>query len=246
VDFTREPIIETIITPREGHRLVVRNTKSSGQEEFIVDALEVITFGKASFFRNRERPKSFVVPVSDYEIVEVRDPRVGLKVASFESTLKSTSVRPKPKEEKPEVEAEEKVVEKKRKKNNRRKKKEESKPKAEEQAELVQKVEEQVESVQEEESKSAEEGRSSGQLLPPPPLLIKDEIERLRQSEQYKGAFYIQEQEEEATEADDELSIPSLDLQETYTEPEEENLYTATPAPEDVEPVWSEGSNEDG
>ncbi len=88
MDFTREPIIETVITPREGFRLVVRSSKSAGQEEHFVDALEIVSFGKALFFRSLERPKPFIVPVSDYEVLEVREPRMVLKAASFESPVK--------------------------------------------------------------------------------------------------------------------------------------------------------------
>lgn len=79
VDFTREPIIETVITPREGYRLVVRSSKSASQEEHFVDALEVVSFGNALFFRSLERPKPFIVPSCDYEVLEVREPRIVLK-----------------------------------------------------------------------------------------------------------------------------------------------------------------------
>lgn len=50
MDFTREPIIETVITPKEGCKLVVRSSKTVGQEEYFVDAVEVVTFGNAIFF----------------------------------------------------------------------------------------------------------------------------------------------------------------------------------------------------
>ena len=88
MNFTREPIIETIITPKEGYKLVVRNSKGSGGEEYIVDAIEVVSFGHSFFFRSLERPKSFLVPVSDYEIVEAKETRVVLKNASFERSIK--------------------------------------------------------------------------------------------------------------------------------------------------------------
>jgi hypothetical protein len=88
VDFTREPIIETIITPREGHRLVIRSSKSMGQEEHFVEAVEVVSFGNAFFFRSTERPKPFLVPVADYEILEVREQRLVLKAQSPESSVK--------------------------------------------------------------------------------------------------------------------------------------------------------------
>lgn len=82
MNFTREPIIETVITPKEGFKLVIRNSKGSGQEEFFVDAVEVISFGNTSFFRSLEKPKSFLVPVNDYEVLEVREARMVLKTAT--------------------------------------------------------------------------------------------------------------------------------------------------------------------
>ena len=88
MNFTREPIIETIITPKDGCKLVVRSSKSEGQEEYTVDAVEVVSFGQALFLRSTERPKSFLVPVGDYEVVEVKEARVVLKNASFERTIK--------------------------------------------------------------------------------------------------------------------------------------------------------------
>lgn len=88
MDFTREPIIETIITPKEGYKLVVRSSKNSSQEEYFVDAVEVVTFGNAQFFRSSERPKSFLVPVSDYELLEVREARMVLKNAGPDRSIK--------------------------------------------------------------------------------------------------------------------------------------------------------------
>jgi len=88
VNFTREPIIETIITPKEGYKLIVRNSKGGSQEEYTVDAIEVVSFGHSFFFRSLERPKSFLVPVSDYEIVEVKETRVVLKNVSVERSIK--------------------------------------------------------------------------------------------------------------------------------------------------------------
>lgn len=110
MNFTREPIIETIITPKEGYKLVVRNTKGIGQEEHFVDAVEVVSFGHSFFFRSLERPKPFLVPVTDYEIVEVKETRVVLKNASIDRAIKigggrDASMRPsrEPVEKIPEV-----------------------------------------------------------------------------------------------------------------------------------------------
>jgi hypothetical protein len=89
VNFTREPIIETIISPKEGSKLLVRSSKGgSGAEEYYVDAVEVVSFGRAFFFRSMERPKAFLVPVSDYEVLEVKEMRVALKNVSHERNIK--------------------------------------------------------------------------------------------------------------------------------------------------------------
>lgn len=88
MNFTREPIIETVITPREGCKLVVRSSKANGQEDYYVDAVEVVSFGHSFFFRSLERPKSFLVPVSDYEILELRETRMVLKNVSSDRSLK--------------------------------------------------------------------------------------------------------------------------------------------------------------
>lgn len=88
VNFTREPIIETIITSKEGYKLVIRNSKAVGQEEYFVDALEVVSFGNAFFFRSLDRPKSFLVPVTDYEVLEVRETRVVVKHVAVDRNIK--------------------------------------------------------------------------------------------------------------------------------------------------------------
>ena len=65
MNFTREPIIETIISPKEGYKLLVRSSKGeSRQKNIIVDAVEVVSFGRAFFFRSLERPKAFFVPAA--------------------------------------------------------------------------------------------------------------------------------------------------------------------------------------
>lgn len=88
MNFTREPIIETIITPRDGCKLTIRNSKGGSQEEYFVDAIEVVSFGQSMFFRSQERPKSFLLPVTDYEVVEAKETRVVLKNAPLEGNIK--------------------------------------------------------------------------------------------------------------------------------------------------------------
>lgn len=88
MNFTREPIIETVIMPREGCKLLVRNSKGGGQEEYYVDSIEVVSFGRSLFFRSQERPKSFLVPVGDYEVLEMKEVRMALKNVTPERSIK--------------------------------------------------------------------------------------------------------------------------------------------------------------
>ena len=88
MNFTREPIVETIITPREGCKLVIRSSKADGGGDYFVDAVEVVSFGHSFFFRSLERPKSFLVPVSDYEVLELKEARMTLKNVSVDKSIK--------------------------------------------------------------------------------------------------------------------------------------------------------------
>lgn len=88
MNFTREPVIETIITPKDGYKLTIRNSKGGSQEEYCVDALEVVSFGQSMFFRSEERPKAFLLPVAEYEVVETKETRVVLKNAPLEGSIK--------------------------------------------------------------------------------------------------------------------------------------------------------------
>lgn len=88
VNFTREPIIETVITPREGCNLAIRNSKGNGHEDYFVDAVEVVSFGHSFFFRSQERPNSFLVPVSDYEVLELKETRMVLKNTAIDRSIK--------------------------------------------------------------------------------------------------------------------------------------------------------------
>lgn len=109
--FTREPIIETVISPKEGCKLLIRSSRGpQGMEEYYVDALEVVSFGRGFFFRSLERPKSFLLPVSDYEVLEVKEPRLALKTALPERQNikigggRAPVVRQQPVKEEPEEE----------------------------------------------------------------------------------------------------------------------------------------------
>ena len=79
MNFTREPILETIIAAKEGYKLRLKSTKNDGAAEYLVDAVEVVSFGTTFFYRSGEPAHTFFVPAQDFEIVQVRQARLMLK-----------------------------------------------------------------------------------------------------------------------------------------------------------------------
>jgi len=79
MNFTREPILETIISAKEGYKLQLKSTKNDGKMEYLVDAVEVVCFGTTFFYRSCELAHTFFVPAQDFEIVQVRQTRLVLK-----------------------------------------------------------------------------------------------------------------------------------------------------------------------
>ena len=244
MDFTREPVVESVVTPKEGCKLVIRSSKTSGQEEYFVDAVEVVRFGEAVFFRSLERPKSFLVPVTDYEVVEVRETRMVLKTSGGDKgAIKIGGGRAAEKgESEKESKKSEGRVEKKRRRGSRRRKareereetvKEETSPEAEVTAELEGEL-------------TAEGGKaiispSLTSLLPPPKTLIRETISRYKEDDLFKEAFYTPgEDEDEPSEeppvVEGESSDEPLPLEEGTTEEEvsfseEEQSWPEEPLP---------------
>lgn len=189
MNFTREPIVQTVITPRESCRLVIRSSRGVSGEEFLVDAVEIVSFGPALFFRSLERPKSFLLPVSDYEVVEVRESRMVLKNVGLmergrngareaESGGGKGSKAKQPAAAEAVAKAEEKG-ERKRRRTRRRRGREGTEAKPEEQEEP------QPAEAAEISENPTEEGAPSSEaappvprvILPPPPALIRDKLE---------------------------------------------------------------------
>lgn len=91
MNFTREPIIESIISARDGYKLSIKSTKFHENKEILVDAVEIVSFGNSHFFRCQEKPKPFIFPVADFEISEVKETRFILKNSSLEKSVKIQS-----------------------------------------------------------------------------------------------------------------------------------------------------------
>ncbi len=181
MNFTREPLIETVISPKEGYKLVLRNSKVGGQEEYFVDAVEVISFGKATFYRSLEKPKGFLLPVADYEILETRETRMVLKTPGSEKGIKIAGGREAPlkvKEETPTEETTQEPRGDKRRERGRRSRKrrgkgdyEEEAPEGAAEAPIAEKGEER---------KPEERRAERPSLIPPPSTLISETIVRYK------------------------------------------------------------------
>lgn len=215
--FTREPIIETIISPREeGYKLLVRNTKGEKAEEYYVDAVEVVSFGRAFFFRSLEKPKAFLVPTGDYEVLEVREARIALKNVSHERSIKigggrestrtSAKETPTPPDKEPasvieessvletvESTTEEVRTDKRRDRHRRRRRRhvdeQQERPRRPESSEK------ESSEPQEERKVMDEEKISSPMLIPPPPILISETL-LSRYKDKDLGQSLIEKKEE--------------------------------------------------
>ena len=193
MNYTREPIIETVITPKDGFKLLLRNSKGGSQEEYTVDAVEVVSFGQSMFFRSLEKPKSFLLPMGDYEIVEAKETRVVLKNAPLERPIKIGGGRVQKGNKDKDAEEENP----RRRKSSRRRKPSDAEPKNIDESkdkkepkkvELIPPPSEGVKIVkpdQEGGEKKDETKVSSSMfksLFPPPPGLISENIQRAEDS----------------------------------------------------------------
>ncbi|MEX0961997.1 MAG: hypothetical protein WDZ28_03980 [Simkaniaceae bacterium] len=173
MNFTREPIIETIITPKEGYKLLVRNSIGA-KEEYSVDALEIVSFGSALFFRSLERPKAFLLPITDFEVIETKESKVVLKNVAIEKSVKIAGGREAPKTPK-EVEEKAPLKEKREKRRTRRRKPTSTMPDESKDGE------EEVNRVGEGGGLEDETRVSSSRvatLLPPPDKLISERVKK--------------------------------------------------------------------
>ena len=179
MNFTREPIIETVITPKEGCKLVIRNSKGGGQEEFFVDAVEVVSFGNSLFFRSTERPKSFLVPVSDYEVLELKETRMVLKNVAHEHSIKIGVARGEATSRAKEQSSEESKESPKKREKRRTRRRKSGKAEPEKEAfEAESEVPKEVPlSVEEAEKKELKK------LFPPPSTLIKERLSSYKTAE---------------------------------------------------------------
>ena len=196
MNFTRDPIIETVITPREGCKLVIRSSKGAKQEEYLVDAIEVVSFGHSFFYRSIERPKAFLVPISDYEVFEAKEPKLALKNASYERSIKIGGGKEPSKKSEETSEPQEK---KPKKRKSRKSKERVEAPKEEKKG-----VPESEASPKEEPAQEEEKEPTSfiSKLFPPPSTLIKETIGKYKSDEPASEDLFQIEESEASPEPD--------------------------------------------
>lgn len=192
MNFTREPIIQTIITPKDGFKLVVKNSKVSSLDEYIVEAVEIISFGATLFYRSYERPKPFIVPVSDYQIVEQRETKVVIKNTSIDKAIKVAGG-------KDPVEAPEKKKERKRTRKKKQTASDDESAVAKE--ELVGVLDSKamqlnvskapIKNVPSlvEEREEFDSAKLASSMLPPPVSLISDTIARYKDNDEFSNSL---------------------------------------------------------
>ena len=209
MDFTREPVVETVITPKEGYKLLIRSSHGGNREEYSVDAIEVIAFGNSYFFRCLEKPKAFLLPLAEYEVIETKEARPVLKKLLIDKSIKigkKSRIAAKKLEASEEEEGTKKRRSRKRreKKSNEHTKETTSKLPAEEMI--------------------TEEGQAGPPvkrtLLPPPTSLISEQISR------YKD--YLKKQGVVASEGggNDEIPLGEGDKIEPFSQDSEMNDFS--------------------
>lgn len=253
MDFTRQPIIQTVITAKEGCKLVIRSSKSAGQEEYFVDAIEVVSFGNTFFFRSQEKPKSFLVPATDYEVLEVREARMVLKNVGMNRSIKIGGGKEKgakepekssdkqQKSEEQEQQSSSRQTERKRdrRRSFRRRKRGEDQPQEEGDEQKVPsdvplippppmankpiKLPEPKGGAELTPEKAAELELSTAvlnSLLPPPPNLISDTIEKYKDNKLFEGVFVGSSKQEEKQEPPAEEAVVETieDVEQTIEE----------------------------
>jgi len=213
VDFTREPLVETVITPKEGFKLVIRASSGNSAEEYSVGAVEVVSFGNCFFFRSLEKPKAFLLPLTEYEVVESRETRTVLKKPQIDKSIKIGGG--KKEVEKGDSSKEESSKDEPKKKENKRTRKRKASTKAEKTAGA--KSEEKAEKPEKSEGKGEEKSEVEGEspdkapaprrtLLPPPTSLISDQIDRYKNYLVEQGALAAEDISDAEKAAEDELS----------------------------------------
>ena len=210
MDFTREPLVETVITPKEGYKLIIRAASGNNQEEYSVSAVEVVSFGNAFFFRSLEKPKAFLLPMSEYEVVESRETRTVLKKPQVEKPIKISGGKKTSKATKAKKPEEEEEAPKEEPKKRERKRTRKRRTTKSEKAEASTSTED-----QEPKGEGTEEAAPMRRtLLPPPTSLISEQIDRYKHYLAEHGALLPEEMEGEAKveelkpEGDENPSLP--------------------------------------
>lgn len=196
MDFTREPIIETIITPKDGYWLVIKNSKGSGSEH-VVDAVEVISFGTTYFLRSLEKPAAFLLPFGEYEITEKKITKAALKKPQVQKSIKIDSKDKKTPQEDLDSDLE---MEKEQKEEAKAEKSKAGRRKRAAKKADAKAAKEEIKDAGSKEAKEAKEVTPPS-LLPPPTTLISDQILRYKDYLQTEKSAPLSTEHETKSEA---------------------------------------------
>ncbi len=201
MDFTREPLVETVVTPKEGFKLIIRSSTGRALEEYSVGAVEVVGFGNCYFFRSLEKPKAFLLPMTEYEVVEARETRTVLKKPQIEKSIKIGGGRKASTNREEEDSSKEGPKKRSRKRHSPDEKTEA--PKSEEKPSV----------------KQEEAPLPRRTLLPPPTSLISEQIDRYKNYLAAQGALLPEDMEEAKNKVEE---IPHAEEASPPSDPSEE------------------------
>ena len=91
MNFTREPIIETIITPREGYRLIVRSTNMRMKKNLPLTPSKSSPSEMPFFIAAWKSPSLFFSPLAIIKSSKERKPRCRLKTPNLSAPSKSVA-----------------------------------------------------------------------------------------------------------------------------------------------------------
>ncbi|MEC8307253.1 MAG: hypothetical protein VXZ72_05365 [Chlamydiota bacterium] len=93
MEFTREPIIETVISASEGYLLHLKH----GSETYQVISLQIVSWGSLFFVRSLEQDHQFLMPLDEVAITEHKVSYAGLRLPANEKTTASKKRTPEKK-----------------------------------------------------------------------------------------------------------------------------------------------------
>ena len=78
--FTRDPIVETVLTARDGYKFNL--THMSNGKEYSTTVVQIVSIGNVVCYCSVDQVDSFLLPLAEYQLVEVKEAKLPLKMPS--------------------------------------------------------------------------------------------------------------------------------------------------------------------